>query len=70
MTMPRDTAGEIRQAQFGAAMRLAAELEQCGHDLSALDLLDALASTRLVLLTPTSGNLAAEAYAAALADRG
>jgi hypothetical protein len=56
-------AGPAVRRQAGHAEALADELVRCGHDVGALDLLDALASCGLVLLF-SSGSEAASAYAA------
>ena len=44
------------------AVTLASELQDCGHDVAWLDILDALASTNLVLAPALHGNGPAEEY--------
>jgi hypothetical protein len=57
-----------KQADY--ADRLTENLEECGHDIGTLDLLDCLASVGLQLEAIDEGkeNLASEAYFQMLAD--
>jgi hypothetical protein len=54
-------------SQRDLASRLADELHNCGHNVCGADILDALASTGL-LLTPDAGSLAADDYADVIRD--
>ncbi|MCW5867439.1 MAG: hypothetical protein KIS61_09260 [Candidatus Eremiobacteraeota bacterium] len=51
-----DSEGQLPESQLGRAQWLADELGLCGHeDITAMDILDALASVGLKLIPDTDG---------------